>query len=142
MQFMDTDTLGLGFFGAPEISSWPRLEQQGLPVDSDEQRVTKKVKNRGGSLDLSGDGSSEGLEHVSDAGDNGDVHMLEDGRDNGFRDVVDGPAENGEQQKPASRSYAAATAAGLLTSEGNGRPRSSMDDVEVLDDDVIVDDSV
>ncbi|KAK8553972.1 hypothetical protein V6N12_030951 [Hibiscus sabdariffa] len=76
---MAEDTLGLGFARTLEISSWPRLEQQGLPVDSDEQHVTKKVKNR--------------------------------------------------------------AASGLSASKGNARLMPSMDDVVVLDEDVIVDDS-
>ncbi|KAK8632506.1 hypothetical protein V6N13_072897 [Hibiscus sabdariffa] len=60
---MAEDTLGLGFARTLEISSWPRLEQQGLPVDSDEQHVTKKVKNRDGNREgrvMTADGVPQG----------------------------------------------------------------------------------
>ncbi|KAK8593401.1 hypothetical protein V6N13_043003 [Hibiscus sabdariffa] len=124
---MVEDTLGLGFEGTPEISSWPRLEQLGLPIDSDEQRVTKKVKNRGES-------PLGGLEWKTDAGDTGDVCMIDENREGGDK-IVDGiPPRDGTQQPSEAKSYAAATS-GLPARQGNARLMPSMDDVVVLDED-------
>ncbi|KAK8648891.1 hypothetical protein V6N13_129633 [Hibiscus sabdariffa] len=120
---------GLGLTETPVISSWPSLERQGLPVDSDEQRVTKKVKNRGDGSVLPGGRPSGAIEHVPDTGNNGDVCMLEDSRDSGVTNVDDVQPKDGAQQSTTPRSYAAA-ASGPGASEGNGRLRSSMEDIE------------
>ncbi|KAL4272858.1 hypothetical protein GQ457_13G019130 [Hibiscus cannabinus] len=130
--------IGLGLTETPGISSWPSLERQGLPVDSDEQRDTKKVKNRSDDYDLPGSKLSGVVESVPNSGNNGDLSMMDDSRDSGVRNAAAIQPKEGVHESTLGRSYAAATA-GTGVSEGTGRLRLSLEDIEVLDDDVIVD---
>ncbi|KAL4335546.1 hypothetical protein GQ457_07G011820 [Hibiscus cannabinus] len=130
--------IGFELTETPGISSWPSLERQGLPVDSDEQRDTKKVKNRSDDSDLPGSKLSGVVESVPNPGNNGDVSMMDYSRDSGVRNAAAIQPKEGVHDSTIGRSYAAA-AAGTGVSEGTGRIRLSLEDIEVLDDDVTVD---
>ncbi|KAK8484900.1 hypothetical protein V6N13_108753 [Hibiscus sabdariffa] len=95
-------TLELGLAETSEISSWPRLERQGLPLDSDAQRVTKKVKIRGEGFEQPGDVSLGDQEPETDVGDYGDVCMMDDNNEGGVWVADDVPPRDGAQQPTES----------------------------------------
>ncbi|KAK8704736.1 hypothetical protein V6N13_048350 [Hibiscus sabdariffa] len=137
---MSESTLGLGFAGTPEVSSWSRLERQRQLFNFDEQRVMKKVKNRGEGFEQPGDASLGGLEPKTEVGDYDDVCMSDGNHEGGVRTASGVPVRDGAQQPTKSRSYATMTF-GSSGSDENARLVPSMDDVVVLGDDVTVDDS-
>ncbi|KAK8572775.1 hypothetical protein V6N12_028818 [Hibiscus sabdariffa] len=106
---MSESTLGLGFAGTPEVSSWSRLERQRQLFNFDEQRVMKKVKNRGEGFEQPGDASLGGLEPKTEVGDYDDVCMSDGNHEGGVRTASGVPVRDGAQQPTKSRSYATMT---------------------------------
>ncbi|KAK8536045.1 hypothetical protein V6N12_012707 [Hibiscus sabdariffa] len=130
-------TLGLGFSETSEISALPRLEQQGSSLDSDEQRVMKKAKNRDDGVEQAGGSLRTDSGLAVDNGGGGDMRMAGNEGGSGSKSLDHGPPEEENRQ---TRSYAVAVS-GMFDSRENSQPIPYMNDVVVLDEDVIVDDN-
>ncbi|KAL4353660.1 hypothetical protein GQ457_06G023040 [Hibiscus cannabinus] len=120
----------------PVLSASPILERHGSPPPAEEQRVTKKVKNRLDGID------GMQLSEVHEAGsDVGSDELMRDGEGDEDQPV---PVNSVEAVSAASlgaaRSYVAAVS-GSKADKETVKSVLNSDDIVVLDEDVVVDES-
>ncbi|KAK8712301.1 hypothetical protein V6N13_147541 [Hibiscus sabdariffa] len=120
----------------PVLSASPILERHGSPPPAEEQRVTKKVKNRLDGID------GMQLSEVHEAGsDVGSDEPMRDGEGDEDQPV---PVNSVEAVSAASlgaaRSYATAVS-GSKADKETVKSVLNSDDIVVLDEDVVVDES-
>ncbi|KAK8569037.1 hypothetical protein V6N12_007569 [Hibiscus sabdariffa] len=120
----------------PVLSTQPSLERPASLVEAEEQRATKKVKNKGveDGIVLGGSHSTEA--HISDLTGNVDEPMQEEDRVATNTLLVDGI----EDSHVVPNSYAAVVA-GSVAPKTPAKITLNPDDIVVLDEDVRVDDS-
>ncbi|KAK8983236.1 hypothetical protein V6N11_057985 [Hibiscus sabdariffa] len=121
----------------PVLSSSPALERHGSPPPAEEQRATKKVKNRLDEID------GMHLTEVHEAGlDVGSDEPMGDGEGDGDQPVhVNSVEAVSEASLGVTRSYATAVS-GSKAAKETVKSVPNSDDIVVLDEDVFVDEKM